>query len=185
MSLLLEKAIDYAGKKHSGQTRKYTGEPYFTHVNSVAQLTKLFVPEHLYNYLGTMAYLHDVMEDCEVTFEELHREFGIGIAEAVEFLSDLNPLGFGNRKERKQAYCQKLSQADGGIQTIKVCDMIDNTLSIVLHDPGFAKVYLKEKSEMLDVLTEAHPMAVKIARDYIALSDARFRRTKKELANGE
>jgi hypothetical protein len=42
-------------------------------------------------------------------------------------------------------------------QTIKLCDLISNTRSIVAHDEKFAKVYLAEKRELLEVMTKADP----------------------------
>jgi len=53
----------------------------------------------------------------------------------------------------------------GGVQTIKVADLISNTGSIVEHDPKFAVTYLEEKRLLLDVLTNADPRLLSIARE--------------------
>lgn len=50
---------------------------------------------------------------------------------------------------------QRLAESSREVQTIKVADLIDNTPSIVQHDPDFARVYLREKRDLLNVLTLA------------------------------
>lgn len=50
---------------------------------------------------------------------------------------------------------QRLADSSREVQTIKVADLIDNTPSIVQHDPDFARVYLREKRDLLNVLTLA------------------------------
>jgi len=63
----------------------------------------------------------------------------------------------------------RLSKASASVQTIKVADMIDNTESIVAHDPKFAKIYLEEKRLLLDVLTKADASLVDVARNQITI----------------
>jgi hypothetical protein len=45
---------------------------------------------------------------------------------------------------------QRLGRASANAQTIKYCDLIDNTSSITTHDPGFAKTYMAEKAVLLE-----------------------------------
>src|SRR3546814_14199201 len=59
----------------------------------------------------------------------------------------------GNRAARKSAEAVRLSSVSRDAQTIKLADFISNTRSILRHDPGFAKVYLKEKAQVLAVMT--------------------------------
>ena len=42
-------------------------------------------------------------------------------------------------------------------KTIKLADLISNTQSIVANDPGFARIYLREKASLMDVLREGDP----------------------------
>jgi (p)ppGpp synthase/HD superfamily hydrolase len=66
-------ALDFATCEHCQQKRKYTGEPYFNHCDSVARI----VAEYM-NDMGMIAAaaLHDVLEDTEVTPAELRNAFG-------------------------------------------------------------------------------------------------------------
>jgi len=45
--------------------------------------------------------------------------------------------------------------------------LIDNSVSIIEHDPKFAKVYLKEKALLLDVLTKADSVLLAQAREML------------------
>ncbi|WP_370527389.1 hypothetical protein [Cedecea sp. P7760] len=110
------------------------------------------------------AWLHDVVEDQGITAEELRREFGVTVARGVMALSDLEE---GNRAERKRLSRERLAKAQSWVQTIKVADLISNTSSIVEHDPKFAVTYLEEKRLLLDVLTEADPLLLAIAREQV------------------
>ena len=75
--------------------------------------------------------------------------------------------GGPNRARRKEIDRQRLSQAPGWVQTVKVADMIDNTSTIVEYDPKFAKVYLEEKRLLLAELTSADPLLLEKAKTHI------------------
>ena len=77
---LIQKGIDFATKCHDGQFRK-SGEPYVVHVYCVAYyLTNLKLsPQTI-----VAGLLHDVVEDCGITKEQLANEFGEQVADMVE-----------------------------------------------------------------------------------------------------
>jgi (p)ppGpp synthase/HD superfamily hydrolase len=150
-------AMVFARYVHSEQRRKYTNNPYADHLAEVAGIVATVDchPETI-----ATAWLHDCIEDQNVTHLRLHHLFGKEIADGVMLLSDLET---GNRAERKAMSRKRLAGAPGWIQTIKVADLISNTSSIVEHDPKFAKTYLEEKRLLLDVLTDADPRLLTIA----------------------
>jgi (p)ppGpp synthase/HD superfamily hydrolase len=162
MTKLTTKAFEFAKAKHAGQVRRYTGEPYINHCFAVAALVAI-VPWRTEEMLAA-AILHDTIEDTDTTYEELVKEFGRTIANLVLDLTDQIPLSAGNRTHRKELEAERLARTSMAAQTIKVADLIDNTLTIAEHDPGFAKVYLKEKAHLLSVLTLADEDLVEIAR---------------------
>ena len=55
----------------------------------------------------------------------------------------------GNRAKRKAIDRDHVAKASRYGKVIKLADLIDNTRSIVEHDPNFAKVYLKEKEALI------------------------------------
>jgi (p)ppGpp synthase/HD superfamily hydrolase len=64
------------------------------------------------------AWLHDVVEDTPVTLEDLHSEFGEGIAELVEALTDISRPEDGNRRKRKAIDREHLAHAQ---KTLREC----------------------------------------------------------------
>lgn len=154
-SALVAQARLYSRCAHqaAGQTRKYTGEPYYLHplavADTVAQVAGA-TPE-----MVAAALLHDVVEDTAITHEEIALAFGDGVAGLVFDLTDqyAGPEQ-GNRATRKAMEQARLSHVRPQAQTIKYADLIDNTARIVDLDPTFAKVYLKEKRALLDVMRD-------------------------------
>lgn len=154
---IVQKAQVYAIAAHSAvqQKRKYTGEPYFVHPAEVARIVAS-VPGSTPDMVAA-AWLHDVVEDTGCTFTDIHMAFGIDIATLVGWLTDVSQPHDGNRAHRKAIDREHTAQAPAEAQTVKVCDLLSNTKSIVAHDPEFARVYLAEKRELLAVLTKADP----------------------------
>ena len=153
MNPLIAKAAEFAREKHKDQKRKYTGEPYFVHCEAVALLVQSVTddPEMI-----ASAYLHDVAEDCGVTYPELCNAFGVPVADLVGWLTDRSKPSDGNRAARKKIDREILAKAPARAKTIKLADLIDNTKSIVEHDKDFAKVYLAEKELLLPLLVEGN-----------------------------
>jgi GTP pyrophosphokinase len=85
---LVEQAYEYAAACHQGQTRK-SGEPYIAHPLETA----LFLAD-LHLDVGTIiaALLHDVMEDCGITFTNLETRFGPEVARLVDGVTKLTRL---------------------------------------------------------------------------------------------
>ena len=157
----LKKAIEFATKAHEGQIRKYTGEPYIVHPLEVSDIVSTV--EHTEEMLMA-AVLHDTVEDTDTTIEDIDREFGPIVAQLVDELTDVSKPEDGNRATRKGIDREHSAQASAQGQTIKVADLISNTSSITEHDPDFAKVYMKEKALLLQVLDLADKNLLKKAQ---------------------
>lgn len=145
-------AHSFAAKKHAGQVRKYTNEPYINHCVAVANLVQKRggSPD-----LVAAAVLHDVLEDADTTFTELAEAFGDRIALLVYELTDqFTPKVWSeiNREGRKAMECARLSQISEDAKLIKLCDLIDNTRTITEHDPNFAVTYLREQADILEAM---------------------------------
>lgn len=140
----------YATDKHRGQQRKYTGEPYIVHPFAVAAIVKS-VPHS--EEMIAAAWLHDVVEDCGVKGAEIWNAFGSEVCLMVMQLTKVD-LSLGNRTKRMGMDCERLGNSPAGTQTVKLADLIDNSSSIMQHDPNFARKYLQEKRDLLNVLTK-------------------------------
>jgi guanosine-3',5'-bis(diphosphate) 3'-pyrophosphohydrolase len=154
---MVERARVFATAAHAavGQLRKYTNEPYIVHPAEVVEIVKTRPHD---SEMLCAAWLHDVVEDTEVTVEVIRSEFGNRVAELVEWLTDVSKPGMGNRSFRKAIDREHTSRAPAEAQTIKCADLISNTKSITMHDSKFAKVYLEEKRLLLEVMTKADPI---------------------------
>lgn len=82
----VKKAYEFAAKKHELQKRK-TGEPYIMHALRVARFVSSWGFE---SDVIASALLHDTVEDCNVTIEEIENLFDSNIAEMVDALTSLD-----------------------------------------------------------------------------------------------
>lgn len=151
------------------QRRKYTDEPYIHHPSRVAGILQTIdAPEDLI----AAAWLHDVVEDTEITQRWVSAQFGTEIGNIVFWVTDISKLEDGNRAVRKAMDRDHIAQADALSQTLKVADLIDNTRDIAKHDPDFAKVYIPEKKALLEVLVRADERLLLQAQKQINLWEA-------------
>lgn len=126
---LVKSALDWAAVWHSGQFRKYpdTQVPYMAHVAGVTAILSRhgFSPD-----VVAAGALHDVIEDCNITFETLEERFGNSVAVLVQHVSE------GDKslswEERKRAYLEHFSEAPWEAQAISLADKIDNLESILV-----------------------------------------------------
>lgn len=152
-----------------GQKRKWTGDPYHTHVFEVADLVA--TADESTPAMVAAAYLHDTVDDTRrnppatrVTTELLARMFGEEVASYVGWLSEPLDVAAYPRTQRIQMLTERLSQAPAPVQTIKCADISCNAPLIASLAPDFARVWLREKASQLDNLTKADPRLLEIAR---------------------
>ena len=79
------RAFNFANEKHQGQCRK-SGEPYINHCLSVTLLLASYqsAPATL-----AAGFLHDTIEDCGVTYQELKTLFNEDVAEIVQAVTKI------------------------------------------------------------------------------------------------
>ena len=107
----VEAAKALATRAHSGQTDK-AGLPYITHPERVAG--RLDTPEE-----QVVGWLHDTVEDTEVTIAEIEKEFGPETAAAVDAVSRRDG-------ETWNAYLDRI-QENPVARAVKISDLIDNS----------------------------------------------------------
>lgn len=153
-SHVVRQALDVAQWAHDGQTRRYTGEPFVLHPVAVAHVVSAYERDPL---VLAAALLHDVVEDTEVTAQDLAARFPASVVRMV--LSLTNPAGpeDGDRASQKAINHAHVAGADSRAQTIKYADVFLNVQSIARHDPDFARTYLREKAALIAQLDRGHP----------------------------
>ena len=86
----IEQAYLYADECHDGQVRK-SGEPYIIHpLQAAAFLADLNLDCHTI----CAALLHDVIEDCAVTFDDIEKAFGREVAKMVDGVTKLTRMDY-------------------------------------------------------------------------------------------
>lgn len=134
----IDSAKLFAHEAHDaiGQVRKYTGVPYWRHTDDVANLVSFVTSDP---DVIAAAHLHDVIEDVypikpQYNLGRIQTLFGLAVADLVEHLTDKYTKEYypsWNRKIRKQAEAERLSQVPADAQTVKLADLISNGLDIV------------------------------------------------------
>ena len=119
------KAYEFGARAHEGQTRK-TGEPYITHPVAVAhELGRM----HLDAEAIIAALLHDVVEDTDITLDDLTEEFGEEVAALVDGVSKLDQIQFRSRAEAQAESFRKMMLAmieDIRVILVKLADRLHN-----------------------------------------------------------
>lgn len=130
----IKKAYDFAKAAHAGQKRS-SGEDYFIHPCAVVEILADFGFD---SSTVIAAFLHDVLEDTEITAEELTAEFGEEICSLVEGVTKLEKLQFHNREEAQAENFRKIFVAmakDLRVIIIKLADRLHNMRSLQFLEP--------------------------------------------------
>ena len=138
-SKIIQKAYNFAVEKHGEQLRK-SGEPYIIHPMQVANI---LAELGLDDSTVCAALLHDVVEDTEVTHEDLIREFSLEIAEMVDGVTKLSKLNCESVEEEQVENYRKMFLAMGKdirVIMIKLADRLHNmrTLKFLSRDRQIA-----------------------------------------------
>jgi len=144
---LYAKAVVLANKRHDGQIRKVSGEPYFMHPLRVSERVGMMFKEHKdIEILRIVAILHDLLEDTETTDKELLKLFGEKITTLVKGLSENKKLP--TRNDAHKEFLGRLKTSVDSIKLIKLCDIQDNLDTI---DGNVSwKGFLQRSKEILE-----------------------------------
>jgi len=150
MSKLEDLAKELATKKHEGQNRTFTKEPYVEHPKRVAEIVREFKSSHKIAKLLSASYLHDTIEDTDTTEEELKKLFGGLVSSLVKELSsddaEIKRLGKG------EYLSQKMIGMSSWALVIKLADRLDNVSDLDKTSDKFRARYTKETLLILDSL---------------------------------
>lgn len=146
MKNLFEKAISFAVEKHKNQKRKGTDFPYIVHVYEVVQILQTNGADLETAIIGA---LHDTVEDTDTTLEEIEREFGKAIRDAVDVLSENKALPYNQRKAF-QAF--RISFAPKNVKMVKCADCLSN-LRAIKNDQLHCNVWQKFNAPKSSIAT--------------------------------
>ena len=121
----IEEAYQFSSTAHQGQFRK-SGLPYISHPVAVAEI----VADWQLDAQAVMAaLLHDVMEDTEVSKQQITERFGKPVAELVDGLSKLDRIEFQSQADAQAENFRKMLLAmarDVRVILIKLADRLHN-----------------------------------------------------------
>ena len=122
----LKAAYDFSAAAHEGQKRQ-TGEPYFIHPCAVVNV----LVDLGFDDVSTLvaAFLHDVLEDTQVTTDELEQKFGKEVLELVEGVTKLDKIKFVSAEDEQAENLRKMFFAmakDYRVIIIKLADRLHN-----------------------------------------------------------
>ena len=167
---LVRQAWEYADRAHTDQWRS-SGDPYITHpiaVTGICAQWKLDAPALM------AALLHDAMEDCGITKQDLVLRFGDTVAELVDGLTKLDKLHFNTREESQAESFRKMLLAmakDVRVILIKLADRTHNMRT--MGDMPRSK-WGRISSETLEIFAPiAHRLGLN--QTYRELQDLAFR----------
>ena len=134
---MIQDAIELSMNSHDGQVRK-SGEPYIVHPILVASLTAMMNGDE---DMVIASILHDIVEDTDITIEEVSSRFGRKVSHLVEGITKIDEIrdekflnSSSNEKLIKSALTFRkmviASIHDPRILLIKLCDRVHNLLTL-------------------------------------------------------
>lgn len=140
-------AFNFAYQLHQGQTRK-SGEPYIAHPIAVATLLRSLGGDNVTIAAG---FLHDVVEDTEITSEEIEEIFGMQVRLLVEGVTKLSKFNFSSTTERQAENFRRMFLAmatDIRVIVVKLADRLHNMRTLSHLKPEKQKRISQETREI-------------------------------------
>ncbi|OUC12662.1 MAG: (p)ppGpp synthetase [Alkalinema sp. CACIAM 70d] len=122
---LICRAFDFAYQLHEGQ-RRVSGEPYIAHPVAVAGILRDLGGS---SSMIAAGFLHDIVEDTDVSCEEIEERFGPEVRVLVEGVTKLSKFNFSSKKERQAENFRRMFLAmakDIRVIVVKLADRLHN-----------------------------------------------------------
>ncbi len=155
---LLVRAYKFSDVAHAGQVR-HSGEPYVSHCIEVA---RILADLQLDTTTVVSGLLHDIVEDTDITIEDVARECGSEIAQIVDGLTKIANLPLSSREERQVENYRKLLLSiakDARVILIKLADRLHNMRTLDYLAPEKRRRIAQETRDLYAPLAHRFGMA--------------------------
>lgn len=139
--------------------QKYRGRPYILHLYDAALVLAEFgfspyaVPEdswHDYECMAIAVFLYDIVEDSDLSYEDIRKEFGDEVADIVWAVMD-EP---GKNRRERHAKTYPKTRADWRALAVKLADRIVNVRNCLNENPSLLGMYVREWPEFKRALSD-------------------------------
>ena len=158
----INKAYALAEKCH-GDQRRVSGIPYILHPTSVACIVAQFGMD---TDSIISALLHDVVEDTEITLDEVRKDFGKDVANIVDGLTKISKIKLYSREEQQAENVRKMLMAmsnDIRVIIVKLADRLHNMRTIDCMPEQKRRDKSRENMEVFAPI--AHRLGMKVVKD--------------------
>ena len=158
----IEKAYKLAEKAHEGQVRA-SGDPYITHPVAVA---KILVDLGMDTESIEASLLHDVVEDTDVTLDEIRKNFGAEVAQMVDGVTKMGMVPLHTKEEQQAENVRKMLLAtakDVRVVIIKLADRLHNMRTISAKPPQKQRDTARETMEVYAPI--AHRLGIRAIKE--------------------
>lgn len=158
----IRRAYDFCKKAHGSQKR-LSGEPFYMHPFSVACI---LVQLGMDSESVEAALLHDVVEDTDVTLEQVKSEFGEDVAELVDGVTKFGKMPLVTHEQQLSENVRKMMMAmakDIRVIIIKLADRLHNMRTI---DAQSRDKQLEKSVETLEIYAPiAHRLGISAVKE--------------------
>lgn len=165
------KIIAFAIESHASVNQTYDGKPYSVHLAMVFSQAMRFIehiPKKDRDDVLNAVWLHDTIEDCRLTYNDIVKISNVEVAEMVYALS--NEKG-RNRKERANGKYYKGIRETEFATFIKLCDRLANVIYSKETNSRMFDVYKNENQDFLKHLFETPDQQLRYRELVQALKD--------------
>jgi GTP pyrophosphokinase len=144
---LICRAFQFAHSLHEGQFRK-SGEPYIAHPVAVAELLRDLGGD---SEMIAAGFLHDVVEDTDITPDEIEALFGANVRQLVEAVTKLSKFNFSSKTERQAENFRRMFVAmaqDIRVIVVKLADRLHNMRTLEFLSPEKQILIAEETKEI-------------------------------------
>ena len=144
---LLDRAIVFAVRAHAGVERRGKGFPYIVHPMEAMSIASTMTSDQ---EILAAAALHDVVEDTDITLDDIRSQFGDRVAKLVDTESD-RPGKVEDWRARKEDSLKRLSAASRDEKIVALGDKLSNMRAIARDyttegESFWERFHVKDKS---------------------------------------